>query len=440
MTLDQITKKVIKKIAQDFINYPQLFTDIVKKIEDLCEINAPDEVLIICWKECLKYGYDTSHPKIKIFISNLIEYEGFDFKHLYVMLVSNWVLFGTLDTLSEIKKLFREKMKQIPKKESFEEILDYLFRKNLDNGFSHFDLGDYWFFLCQFQSSRNESFVILSDTLFRFIKRNGLSASQPQLNQIYSTFQKNGIDQNNLDPLTRSYFKEISELSITSSQDQQSENFPLCQSLKMILNTIQVSIEPEMIDDGTYGWIFKGEDCLKNPVAIKIFKESINEVNFDDYKREYSIPNNLNHPNIIRMKVPFFFTFEETKNFAYIMDYIDGNTLEDLFPIITNHDFEKKKQYIFEILDALIYINEKMEQHYDLHPRNVMITKQYQIQIIDIGGTFTNASENLKSNHDNMKKISEWINKIFSDDEKLLLNLPNMQDNRNLREWRKFFT
>ena len=107
---------------------------------------------------------------------------------------------------------------------------------------------------------------------------------------------------------------------------------------------------------------------------------------FDDqgtkFRNEACRLNEFSHPNIVKVSA----LFEENNTHYYVMDYIDGMSLEQK---IKNGKLSEQQilKYLEDILNALDYIHEKGIVHYDLKPGNIMLDKNDNAILIDFGSS-----------------------------------------------------
>ncbi len=102
----------------------------------------------------------------------------------------------------------------------------------------------------------------------------------------------------------------------------------------------------------------------------------------DKFKEEATNLAKLNHPNIVKVHE----TFEENGTYYYVMDYIDGQNLNEFIkdhPIPT----EEAVSIARDIADGLIFMHEKHHMlHLDLKPGNIMRrSNDGHVFIIDFG-------------------------------------------------------
>lgn len=90
----------------------------------------------------------------------------------------------------------------------------------------------------------------------------------------------------------------------------------------------------------------------------------------------------LDHPNIIKI----YDTFEENNTAYYVMDYIEGENLNDMVKRNGALSEAKAVDYITKIGNALGYIHSRHMTHFDVKPANIMIRRKDDAPIlIDFG-------------------------------------------------------
>lgn len=90
----------------------------------------------------------------------------------------------------------------------------------------------------------------------------------------------------------------------------------------------------------------------------------------------------LDHPNIIHI----YDVFEENDTAYYVMDYIDGGTLQDMVAAGGAMSEIKARNYIRQLAEALDYIHSRDIIHLDVKPSNVIVNKaDGRVILIDFG-------------------------------------------------------
>lgn len=106
---------------------------------------------------------------------------------------------------------------------------------------------------------------------------------------------------------------------------------------------------------------------------------------YDDYKRKFIREalnlSKLQHPNIIKV----IESFEANNTVYYVMEYIDGGSLDDY--IVKNNGLKEDEAttIIKQIGSALSFMHSQGMLHLDLKPSNVMRKESGDIVLIDFG-------------------------------------------------------
>lgn len=156
----------------------------------------------------------------------------------------------------------------------------------------------------------------------------------------------------------------------------------------------------KVLGQGSFGITYLAEHTkLAKKVAIKEFfmKElnsrsedgsitgmsegSLSQSYCQKFQKEAVNLSRLDHPNIVRVTD----SFSENGTFYYVMDYIEGQNLNDY---VKSHyvDAEDAVSIIKSVADALIYMHEEKHMlHLDLKPSNVMRRNDGHVFLIDFG-------------------------------------------------------
>lgn len=127
--------------------------------------------------------------------------------------------------------------------------------------------------------------------------------------------------------------------------------------------------------------------CERDLLTCKLTVSSeSNSIEVESYRRKFikeaQIIASLDHPNIIRI----YDVFEENNTAYYVMEYIDGGSLEDC---INKHGALTETEalyYIHEIAYSLEYIHQRNINHFDVKPSNILLRHNTQnLVLIDFG-------------------------------------------------------
>lgn len=91
----------------------------------------------------------------------------------------------------------------------------------------------------------------------------------------------------------------------------------------------------------------------------------------------------LVHPGIVRVSD----VFEENGTAYYVMDFIDGESLNDIVNREGAIPEERAVRYIRQVCDAMRYVHSNNRLHLDIKPANIMINKKDQAILIDFGAS-----------------------------------------------------
>ena len=96
---------------------------------------------------------------------------------------------------------------------------------------------------------------------------------------------------------------------------------------------------------------------------------------------EASALSSLNHVGIVDVSSLFF----ENETAYYVMEYIDGCSLDEYIKTHGPLDEEVALNYIRQVCDALTYVHNKNILHLDIKPGNLMLDVDGKVKLIDFG-------------------------------------------------------
>lgn len=157
----------------------------------------------------------------------------------------------------------------------------------------------------------------------------------------------------------------------------------------------------KLLGQGGFGITYLAEQTmLKKKVAIKEFfirdlcdrdeTANVRTITQTDmveryrqkFFKEAQILARLNHPGIVRVTD----IFEENETVYNVMDYIEGESLEEIIKRNGPLSEPIALRYIFNVAEALEYIHQSNVNHLDIKPANIMIRQEDDIPIlIDFG-------------------------------------------------------
>ena len=152
----------------------------------------------------------------------------------------------------------------------------------------------------------------------------------------------------------------------------------------------------EVIGDGAEGRVYKARCILEGVpgiskgewVAVKRLKNTGQEKESQQFRRQIEILRKLKHPNIVRYKDSFVWREHELEEDIHclVMELLDGETLKSLLGKNRGGLPWGEASVIFsQILEALHYAGENGVVHRDLKPSNIHVTRQGVPKLVDFG-------------------------------------------------------
>ena len=112
-----------------------------------------------------------------------------------------------------------------------------------------------------------------------------------------------------------------------------------------------------------------------NVSQMATIKDEDNAAMCERYKQKFlkeaRTISTLDNPHIVRV----FDSFEEHGTAYYVMEYIEGESLQSLVSRKGALDETTARRYIGQVADALAYIHERNTLHLDIKPSNIMVRK-----------------------------------------------------------------
>ncbi|MGI9553465.1 MAG: serine/threonine-protein kinase [Thermodesulfobacteriota bacterium] len=137
---------------------------------------------------------------------------------------------------------------------------------------------------------------------------------------------------------------------------------------------------------GGMGVVYKGiHTKLEQEVAIKVLSPQFasNQNMKSKFLSEAKIQAQLSHPNVVNIM-----NYIEDDDETYlVMEYIDGETLEDLLQRKNKLPIDEAIKISRGILSALKYMHTKGLAHRDIKPSNIMFNKEGVVKVTDFGIT-----------------------------------------------------
>ncbi|MHC4663797.1 MAG: serine/threonine protein kinase, partial [Planctomycetota bacterium] len=137
-----------------------------------------------------------------------------------------------------------------------------------------------------------------------------------------------------------------------------------------------------VIGSGGMGSVYLVSDAADTTqlVALKHVGGESNPVRLETFRNEFRTLTKLNHENLAR--VFDFGVLAEKGGFYYTAEYIDG---PDLNAAVSGADEDTIVDYIIQICRALEYVHTRGYVHYDVKPKNILVTGNGKVKLMDFG-------------------------------------------------------
>jgi serine/threonine protein kinase/tetratricopeptide (TPR) repeat protein len=134
---------------------------------------------------------------------------------------------------------------------------------------------------------------------------------------------------------------------------------------------------------GGMGEVYLAEDLrLRRRVALKVLSSSLagEPRSLERFQREARSVAALNHPNIVTLH-----SVEEAEGLHFlVMELVEGETLADLLAT-GPMSLERILEIALPLVEALEAIHARGVIHRDLKPRNVMVSREGRVKLLDFG-------------------------------------------------------
>lgn len=143
-----------------------------------------------------------------------------------------------------------------------------------------------------------------------------------------------------------------------------------------------------VVGKGAMGTVYKGIDpAINRNVALKTIRldfvndpEELNELK-ERLSREARAAGMLSHPNIVTI-----YDVGNEGTLQYIaMEFLEGQTLEDMIRRKAKFNYRIIAQIITQICSALDYAHSQGIVHRDIKPANIMVLSDYRVKVMDFG-------------------------------------------------------
>ena len=134
------------------------------------------------------------------------------------------------------------------------------------------------------------------------------------------------------------------------------------------------------LGSGGFGSVYLAEDTwIDKKVALKVPHKQ--HLDFDELVKEPRLLATLNHPNVVTV-----LTAERIDDiFFIVMEYVPGQTLEDIIASEGALDLPRALDFTCQICNAVDHAHQTGVLHRDLRPGNMLVSDQGLLKVTDFG-------------------------------------------------------
>ncbi|RUS46480.1 Stk1 family PASTA domain-containing Ser/Thr kinase [Cohnella sp. AR92] len=140
----------------------------------------------------------------------------------------------------------------------------------------------------------------------------------------------------------------------------------------------------DRVGGGGMALVYKARDILLNRfVAVKVLRQQFmhDEDFVRRFRREAQAAASLSHPNIVSI----YDVGQEADTHYIIMEFIDGNNLNEIIRDRAPLQVEEAVRIAAQIADALDHAHHNQIIHRDIKPHNILIGKNGRVKVTDFG-------------------------------------------------------
>jgi predicted Ser/Thr protein kinase len=140
----------------------------------------------------------------------------------------------------------------------------------------------------------------------------------------------------------------------------------------------------EKLGKGSMGLVFKArQTSVDRIVAVKVLLDTLaqNKEFIKRFQREAKIAAKLQHNNIVNA----IDAGEVEGHHYFVMEYVEGATIKDELDQKKVFDEKVALKIVLAVADAMKHAHERGLIHRDIKPENVILTKDGQVKLADLG-------------------------------------------------------
>jgi eukaryotic-like serine/threonine-protein kinase len=134
------------------------------------------------------------------------------------------------------------------------------------------------------------------------------------------------------------------------------------------------------LGSGGFGTVYLAQDTwIDKKVAIKVPHRQ--GLDFGELLREPRLLASVSHPNIVAIIT----AEKQEKVFFIVMEYVQGETLENIIATTGGLDLNRALDFTCQICNAVDHAHTQGVIHRDLRPANVLVTENDMLKVADFG-------------------------------------------------------
>jgi serine/threonine protein kinase len=155
---------------------------------------------------------------------------------------------------------------------------------------------------------------------------------------------------------------------------------------------------------GGFGAVYRATD-LQTGQTVAI-KENQRHQTFQRFEREGKLLMQLRHPNLPTVHEVFV---DQTTGRAFlVMDFIDGETLEEMLERLKRPlNWQEAQPILAQVINALNHLHRNKVVHRDIKPSNIIVTKRYETVYDEVDDWEEAVAPPPKLNEDHIAKLTD---------------------------------
>jgi serine/threonine protein kinase len=155
---------------------------------------------------------------------------------------------------------------------------------------------------------------------------------------------------------------------------------------------------------GGFGAVYRATDLQTGQIVA--IKENQRHQTFQRFEQEGKLLMQLSHPNLPTVHEVFV---DQTTGRAFlVMDFIDGETLEEMLQRLKRPlTWQEAQPILAQVINALNHLHRSKVVHRDIKPSNIIVTKRYETVYDEVDDWEEAVAPPPKLNEDHIAKLTD---------------------------------